>query len=723
MAPVREPAGAVTAATSVPRDLAKQGQTARHLHVLFDQAPIGMALVGPNRLFLQVNPALCALVGRPAEELIGRDFSTLTHPDDRTADDAFVSRMLSGEISSYERDKRYVHRDGQELWVHVTVSMVRGDGGSPRYFIGQVQDVTERRRIEQALRDSEERYRRIVELADEGVLTLDTELRVSYLNARMAEMLGYEPQQVLGRRVRDFFDREADRLLDPPHDRRHASRRERFDVQFRCADGTVAWAQISATPILASDGTVAGSLALVTDITARKHAEAKLSRLAWHDALTGLPNRAQLVERIGDALVRQVVRGGIVGLLFIDLDQFKTVNDSLGHAAGDRLLTLVADRLKAGVRAGDIVARLGGDEFVVIADNLPDQAAATELADRILAALAKPIQLAGLDLVVTASIGIALAGTSRPPATRPAAEALLHYADVAMYDAKARGRACWWVHDPASADPAIDRLRLLGELRQAPRRGELRLHYQPRVDMRTGTVVGYEALVRWQHPRRGLLGPAEFVELAEESGLIRDLGRWVLRQACQAAAAWHAADPDRRPLDIAVNLSAQQLADPHLTALIAGILADTGLDPTTLTLEVTETAVMSDADTALGVLLALKGLGIRLAIDDFGTGYSSLVYLKRFPVDELKIDRSFVDGLGREPEDTAIVTSIISLAQAMRVQVIAEGVETAAQRAVLLSLGCPLAQGFLLGRPLPGAQLANALSPRRDTRPGARDGT
>jgi diguanylate cyclase (GGDEF)-like protein/PAS domain S-box-containing protein len=703
-APIRGRDGATLAAMAVSRDVTEQVRTARRLQVLFDQAPIGMGLVAPNRRFLQVNPALCALVGYSAAELIGKDFACVTHPDDRAADDELVARMLADEISCYERDKRYVHRDGRELWVHVTVSIVRGEEGSPRYFIGQIQDITERRRIEQALRDSEERYRRIVELADEGVLTVDTDARVSYLNVRMAEMLGYPVERVLGRRLHELFDGAADRLLDVPVDRRR-DQRERYDVRFRRADGSLAWAQISATRIHAADGSPAGSLALVTDITARKHAETKLARLAWHDALTGLPNRAQLVERVGDALVRQAVRGGVVGLLFIDLDQFKTVNDSLGHAAGDQLLTHVADRLEATVRTGDVVARLGGDEFVVIADNLPGGAAAIDLAERVSAALSQPIRLAGLDLIVTASVGIALAEPSCPAAQRPSAEVLLHHADVAMYQAKARGRACWQVYDPAAADPTLDRLRMLGELRHALPSGALRVHYQPRVDLGSGAVVGYEALLRWQHPRRGLLGPAEFVELAEDSGLIRELGGWVLAQACWAAAGWHAADPDRRPLDIAVNLSAQQLADPNLTSVIADILADTGLDPTTLTLEVTETAVMSDADTALGVLLALKGLGIRLAIDDFGTGYSSLVYLKRFPVDELKIDRSFVDGLGREPEDTAIVTSIVSLARTLGLQVIAEGVETAGQRDVLLSLGCPLAQGFLFARPIPAEEL------------------
>jgi EAL domain-containing protein (putative c-di-GMP-specific phosphodiesterase class I) len=314
-------------------------------------------------------------------------------------------------------------------------------------------------------------------------------------------------------------------------------------------------------------------------------------------------------------------------------------------------------------------------------------------------------------VVATASIGIAVTDPARRNRRDPggewplSAQALLHDADLAMYQAKASGRACWRVHHPSGTDTSRDRLRLLGELRDALSDDQLRLHYQPRTDLRNATVVGYEALLRWQHPHRGLLGPAEFLPVAEESGLIRELGGWVLREACRTAAGWHAADPDRRPLDIAVNLSARQLADPHLTALVADILTDTGLDPTTLILEVTETAVMRDADTALGVLRALKSLGVRLAIDDFGTGWSSLAYLKRFPVDELKIDRSFVAGLDRDPDDTAIVTSVISLGRAVGVQVLAEGVETHQQRAKLVALDCPLAQGYLFAPPAPADQL------------------
>ena len=618
-APVRDQE-TVVAAMAVFRDVTDQARAARRFQLLFDEAPIGMALNGPDGRWLQVNPALCALVGYSAEELLARDFQSITHPDDVEVSVEQMQRMLAGEISFYEMDKRYLHQKGHELWIHLTVSIIRHDDGTARHFIAQIQDITERRRVEQALRDSEARYRRIVELAHEGIWTIDADARTTYVNARMAEMFGYSVKEMLGRHLSEFMDEDWWQVAAASLDLRRQGKSERLDFKFRRRCGGELWAHLAASAILADDGSYQGALAVVNDITARKSAEAELDRLACHDALTGLANRARLVQRIGEALARQARATGTVGLLFVDLDQFKAVNDSLGHAAGDQVLAQVADRLRRAVRDADTVARLGGDEFVIVAEYLTGAGAAVDLADRIRSGLADPITVCGLDIVVTASIGVALADppagsaagrrsddrgrAARDPAPDP--ETLLHDADMAMYQAKARGRDCWHVYDRTATRHSGDRLRLLGELRNALSHGGLQLHYQPRVDLRTGTVMGFEALVRWQHPRLGLLAPAAFITLAEDSGLIRELGGWVLREACRQAADWHARDPDRRPLEIAVNLSARQLADPHLTALLADILTHAGLNPETLTLEVTETALMSDADAALGVLHALK---------------------------------------------------------------------------------------------------------------------
>ena len=421
--PVRDPQQTVVAAMAVSRDVTDQVRAARRFQLLFDEAPIGLALVAPSGRFVQVNPGLCALVGYSGGDLLARDFQSITHPDDLDADVGQVQRMLAGEISFYELDKRYLHRDGHPIWVHLTVSIVRHHDGTAGHFIAQIQDITERRRVEHALHDSEARYRRIVELAHEGIWTIDADSRTTYVNARMAELLGYSIEEMLGRHLSEFMNQNWWRVAGAAIDRRRQGTSERLDFQrldfkFRRRDGSKLWAHLAARVIVTDDGSYQGALAVVNDITARKSAEAELARLAWHDALTGLPNRARLVERIGEALTRQTRTAGVVGLLFIDLDQFKAVNDGLGHAAGDQVLAQVADRLRRVVRDTDTVARLGGDEFVVVAEHLTGELAAVDLAERILGALADPMTVCGFDLVLSASIGIALAD---PPAVpRPA---------------------------------------------------------------------------------------------------------------------------------------------------------------------------------------------------------------------------------------------------------------------------------------------------------------
>nr|WP_205709056.1 GGDEF domain-containing phosphodiesterase [Kineococcus siccus] len=422
---------------------------------------------------------------------------------------------------------------------------------------------------------------------------------------------------------------------------------------------------------------------------ARVQAEEDLRRQALRDALTGLPNRAGL-----DAEVTRRLAGGDapVGLLFVDLDHFAAVNASLGTAAGDELLVLVAGRLRECARASATVARLSGDEFVV-ADHL-DGAAAAALAQRVLEALAVPVVVQGLEIVGSASIGVAVSATAADTAER-----LLHHAAVAVHRAKARGRRRVEVHDPTHTDAAVDRLRLLGELRRGIADGELRLHYQPRIGLAAGTMTGVEALVRWQHPVRGLLPPGEFIDVAEESGLVRELGAWVLDAAVAQAAQW-ARDPVRQTVEVAVNVSTRQLADPGLVGAVTGVLVRHGLDPRLLVLEVTETALMTDPDAAATALRALKELGVGIAVDDFGTGYASLTYLQRFPVDELKIDRSFVMGLGVDDGAGAIVATCVQLAHAMGIRAVAEGVETEDQRLALVAMDCDFVQGYHFARPL-----------------------
>jgi diguanylate cyclase (GGDEF)-like protein len=473
------------------------------------------------------------------------------------------------------------------------------------------------------------------------------------------------------------------------------------------------------------NGTVVGSLVVASRTRSRRYSEAEQELLlafaehaslalndasavdamrrafgeavhqATHDALTGLPNRTLVLDRLTHALARSRRRPRGLAVLFVDLDRFKVVNDSLGHSVGDEVLVRVGQRLQEAVRPGDTVARLAGDEFVVICEDVEDERDVLRVAERVAEAVAAPIPLYGRDTILTASVGIALACED----TR--AEDLLRDADVAMYRAKERGRARMEVFDQAMRTRMLRRLEIEHALRRALQEGAFTLHYQPTVHVESGRVISVEALLRWEHSEWGLVMPGEFVPLAEETGLIVPMGKWVVEEACRQMAAWRRAQPGSADVSVSVNLSARQFADPNLVEIVSAALRESGLAPSGLWLEITESVLMEEAETTVETLRALRSLGVHLSIDDFGTGYSSLSYLKRFPVDVLKIDRSFVDGLGTDPEDEAIVTAVVRLAQALDLDVVAEGVETAEQLAELRRLGCTAVQGFYFGRPRP----------------------
>jgi diguanylate cyclase (GGDEF)-like protein/PAS domain S-box-containing protein len=457
------------------------------------------------------------------------------------------------------------------------------------------------------------------------------------------------------------------------------------------------------------DGGIGWLSMVARDISERRDFESRLQEQATHDELTGLPNRTLLMDRLRMALSRGRRTGTGVAVLFCDLDHFKVVNDSLGHGAGDRLLVDTAARLVEALRPGDTVARFGGDEFVVLCEDLTDRADAVLVAERVRRLVNRSYELEDAEIFMTVSTGIAF---TNDPDDDP--EHLIRDADAAMYQAKGGGRARAVMFDHRMREAAVHRLATENALHRALDRHELRVHYQPEIDLRTGSIVGVEALLRWEHPQRGLLGPDEFIRVTEETGLIVPIGRWVLEQACRQLQRWQAEYPVASDdLFVSVNLSARQLGRRALVAEVARVLDDTGLDPTRVHFEITESVLMDDVERSSEQLHQLHELGVCLIVDDFGTGYSSLSYLQRFPVDLLKVDRSFVRGLGFDPADTAIVRAIVTLAHSLGLRAVGEGVERTEHLEALRALGCDLAQGFLLGRPQPGPVIGERLAQGR----------
>jgi diguanylate cyclase (GGDEF)-like protein/PAS domain S-box-containing protein len=568
-------------------------------------------------------------------------------------------------------------------------------------------------RARSALGRKEAYFRDLVEHSSDVTLVVDATGHIREITGSAVSVLGRSPADLHGRLAGelihpDDLDRCAGMLASCA-----AEPDAHVYDEFRAihADGTTLWMSARLTNRLDASP-VGGIVANLHDITARKQAELELTHQALHDGLTGLANRSLLVDRLAHSLQRR--RPGGVGLLYLDLDRFKVVNDSLGHSAGDELLVAVAERLSSAVRSCDTVARLGGDEFAVLLE--PDgepvtEDLALELAARLLDAVRAPITVGSTSVVVATSIGVALAA---PQAT---AHDLLRDADVALYAAKAQGRDRAALFDTHMQSVARDRLELENDLRHAIEHDELRVRYQPIVDMDAMVLVGFEALVRWQHPERGLVGPDTFIPIAEETGLVVPIGAWVLHQACAAAASWHMDRDCGRPLTISVNVSAVQVADQELTQTVAEVLAATRLEPEHLVLELTETALVRDPEVAAARLHDLKALGVRIAIDDFGTGYSSLGYLRQFPIDVLKIDRSFLDPITAELGLPPIVRGVLELGATMGLTTIAEGVETDAQMARLIESGCRYGQGYLFARPLApedAAELARRTDPILD---------
>jgi diguanylate cyclase (GGDEF)-like protein/PAS domain S-box-containing protein len=546
-------------------------------------------------------------------------------------------------------------------------------------------------------RQSEERMAALVQNASDVIAIIDTRATVRYVSPSVRPILGYEPEALLNTTVLALVHPDDTSLVEHVITALVQQPGATEQVQLRARHRDGAWLHVETIGHnLLHDPAIRGIVLNTRDVTERKVFEQQLTHQAFHDALTGLPNRALFVDRLHQALARAARHQTTNAVLFLDLDRFKTVNDSLGHEVGDLLLVAATERILGCIRPEDTVARFGGDEFTILLEDVGDSTQAVRVAERILEALQRPLVIAQHEIVVSASIGVVLSTSAD---SQPSD--VLRYADVAMYQAKHAGRARFALYDRSMNNAALENLTLEHDLRRAIERDELRLHYQPIVELATGRIAGMEALVRWQHPQRGMLSPAVFIPLAEETGLILSIGTWVIEEACRTMHQWHQRFTDGPAPAISVNLSARQFRQPNLAHHVAQALQRSGLAPQYLTLEITESVVMEDAATTIVTLHDLKALGIKLAIDDFGTGYSSLSYLKRFPVDTLKIDRSFLAGLGQNPEDTAIVEAVTNLAHALNLSVTAEGVETAEVRQFLCTLGSEQAQGYFFGRPLP----------------------
>jgi len=672
----------------------------------FENAPVGLRWTAADGTILGANQTELDTLGYQRDEYVGRNLAQF-YVDPQAAADA-LQRLRTGETLR-NVETRMRRRDGSMRYGLISASGLLA-GGQLIHARWATQDVTERQLAEQALT----LFKALVESADDAVIGKTLDGTITSWNPAAARLYGYSAEEVIGKPIA---------LLAPP-DRvdelpgilerlRRGERIERYETTRVRKDGTRVEVSLSVSPILDPQGRPIGATSIAYDVTARKQAEQQLVHGALHDALTDLPNRTYFVERVSQSLAR-VRRDPAYrfAVLFLDFDDFKAVNDSLGHAAGDHLLGEIAGRLRTCVRPGDVVARLGGDEFTLLLEEITGLPDAEHAARRIQDSLATPFSLEGREILASASIGVALSDPDHGQV-----QDLLRDADLAMYHAKQQGRARFQVFDVAMRDSAEARSGMEADLRNALERDEFRLVFQPIVELESGRVHGFEALLRWHHPKRGVILPLDFVPLAEQTGLIIPIGRWVLQEACRHARGWQETFPAAAGLRISVNLSAEQLGHPRIVEEVRTALQTAGLAPPCLSLEISERVLMESVESSTTPLGQLRGLNVELHMDDFGTGYSSLSSLPRFPLQGIKVDRSLVHRMGARRTDLEIVRSIVDLAGNLGLGVIAEGVETVTQRARLIAFGCRLGQGQLFAKPLePAAAGALLAEPEESDR-------
>ena len=671
---------------------------------LIETVPQPIFFKDVNGRYLGVNKAWERFFGIPRRQFIGKSVFEL-YPDDPELARKHHAKdqELFAEGGSQTYEAAISAADGRVHQTLYSKATFNRSDGAVAGLIGTITDVTGLKEAEAALRQSEGRFRDLTELSSDWYWEQDEQFRFTQMSSKIHEF-SLDAAEHIGRRRWEMPLQGVSEEQWEAHKARLAAHEpfQDFVYQRHDVNGHLRDISVSGRPIFDEHGRFKGYRGIGRDITEQKQVEEKIRHMAHHDALTGLPNRVLLHDRIGQAIAKVQRSREALALLFIDLDRFKTVNDSLGHHVGDRLLKVVGARLEACTRGSDTIARIGGDEFVVLLSDLDEPEKARHVAQKVLDALSAPVEIDGHELRVTPSIGIC----AYPHDGRDV-EALMRNADTAMYHAKQMGRNNYQFFTQAMNDAAQERLLLENDLRHAMERREFVLHYQPQVELRTGDIIGFEALLRWLHPQRGLVAPSQFIGAAEETGLIGQIGEWVLREACAQARAWH--DAGHAGLQVAVNCSAQQFQRDGFVEAVERVLRDTGLSPPRLDLEITESVIIERSEEVIARFESLDGMGVHISIDDFGTGYSSLSYLKRFAIHQLKIDQSFVRDIGSDPDDAAIVSAIIAIAHSLGLQVVAEGVETAEQLAYLRSLGCDAAQGYYFSKPVPAGEFARLL--------------
>jgi len=685
--------------THAHRDAQALRESEQRFRLLAENSTDVITRLSPALDILYISPSIFHITGFKPEELAGGDPLRMVHPDDVMGVRAAFARALENPPLVETVCYRLRHRNGRTIWCESAGNTIMDEAGGVEEIHLMTRDVSSRRRVEDQLREAEARYRSIFENAVEGIFQTSPEGRYLAANPSFARIYGFDsPDELVGalsdiRRQLYIDERKRGEFIS---EMEQAGRVSNFEAQIRRKDGSIIWISENAREVRDDDGNLLFYEGTVEDVTARRSAQDQLLHDALHDRLTGLSNRALFSDRMARSFARlKRYPEAVFAVLFLDFDRFKNINDSLGHHAGDQLLIAIARRMESCLRPADTVSRLGGDEFAILLEDVRDETDAVVVAERVQSAMSQPFSLLGQEIFSSASIGIALAhdGYNNP-------EDLLRDADMAMYRAKSLGKARHELFDSGMHTRAVALLQLETDLRWAIERREFELHYQPIISLGSGRVTGFEALIRWRHPERGMVSPAEFVPIAEETGWIVPIGAWVLETACEQLARWQDELRPDPPLTMSVNLSGKQFSQPDLIGFIAEQLSRWNIAPENLKLEMTESAIMEQGQEVIERLHALRALGVKLALDDFGTGYSSLSYLHRFPLNTLKIDRSFVMRMQEGGENREIVRIIVALGQTLGLDVIAEGIEETSQLSDLRELGCQGGQGYFFSRPL-----------------------